>query len=285
MTPSPSSDLPYLRQWIGRTEERDDIADTKSMAGLAALLDYDGDRWSKGEMPPLGHWLYFLPMVRQSQMDIDGHPKRGDFLPPVSLPRRMWGGSRIEFLAPIPIGAPMTRRSIIADVQWKTGSSGDIVFVTIRHEIVVAGLTAIREEQDLIYRGSTTQSQQPALDQSEPAPIGEINETVTADPVRLFRYAALTFNSHRIHYDRDYAHIDEGYEGLVVQGPYTATLLMDLLLRHSTARVARFQFRARHPLLATDPFDLCLAWAERGAELWTRNRRDRVTMTANVVFA
>jgi 3-methylfumaryl-CoA hydratase len=279
-------DTEDLGGWIGARETATGGAHREPLAGLSALLDHETPPWPDGCLPPLGHWLYFLPRARASEIDVDGHPKRGGFLPPVELPRRMWAGGEIEFHAPIAIGADMRRESTIRDIRRKTGKTGALVFVTVAHEIWVGERLAISERQDLVYR--------------EPAPIGmaaassappasarpaDVEREAHASPVDLFRFSALTFNGHRIHYDRDYARDVEGYGGLVVHGPFTATLLMDLLLRSRPgAEVERFAFRGVRPLLDVAPFTLCLAWEEAGAALWCRDASGHETMTATAVL-
>lgn len=270
--------------WIGRSETRYDIATTAPQVGLAALLDHDTAR--PETVPPLGHWLYFLPGARQSAIGDDGHPRRDDdgLLPPVPLPRRMWAGGRVEFLAPIVVGAALTRVTTIAAIRAKCGASGDLLFVTLQHDIAADGTPAIREEQDLVYRAPAA-ALAPAVSPTpvEPEPADAVRR-VTSDPVLLFRYSALTFNAHRIHYDRDYARNVEGYSGLVVQGPLIATLLIDHARREMPGLTpARFSFRAEAPLIDGAPFDLCLTRQGGGARLWTRDASGRPTMQAEVV--
>lgn len=268
--------------WIGRSETRHDIATAAPLVGLAALLDHDAA--PPATVPPLGHWLYFLPDARQSAIGDDGHPRRaeGGLLPPVPLPRRMWAGGRVEFLAPIAVGAKLTRVTTIAAIRAKRGASGDLLFVTLQHEIAADGDPAIREEQDLVYRAAATASTAPSTPPAEPEPADAVRR-VTADPVLLFRYSALTFNAHRIHYDRDYARDVEGYAGLVVHGPLIATLLLDHAGRELPGLTPRhFSFRAEAPLIDGAPFDLCLTRESSGARLWARDSGGRTTMRAEV---
>ncbi|WP_137752151.1 MaoC family dehydratase N-terminal domain-containing protein [Sphingopyxis sp. L1A2A] len=269
--------------WIGRSETRHDIAVAAPLVGLAALLDQDAA--PPATVPPLGHWLYFLPDARQSALGEDGHPRRDDggLLPPVPLPRRMWAGGRVEFLAPIAVGAALTRVTTITAIRAKRGASGDLLFVTLRHDIAADGIAAIREEQDLVYRASAAApTASPVLSPVEPEPAAAVRR-VTPDPVLLFRYSALTFNAHRIHYDRDYAGNVEGYAGLVVQGPLIATLLIDHARREMPSlKPARFSFRAEAPLIDGAPFDLCLSREGSGARLWARDPAGRPTMRAEV---
>lgn len=271
--------------WIGRSETRHDMATAAPLVGLGALLDHDPA--APAIVPPLGHWLYFLPDARQSAIGDDGHPRRDDggLLPPVPLPRRMWAGGRVEFLAPIAIGAALTRVTTIAAIRAKRGASGDLLFVTLQHEIAADSIPAIREEQDLVYRAPATAASPPP---AEPAPASvlepaDVARRMVADPVLLFRYSALTFNAHRIHYDRDYARDVEGYPGLVVHGPLIATLLIDHARREMPGLTpTRFSFRAEAPLLDGIPFDLCLAREGGGARLWARDAHGRPTMRAEV---
>lgn len=272
-------DIAHLRQWIGRSERLADVASAAPVAGLAALLDYDTPPWTA--LPPLAHWLYFLPQARQSEIDVDGHPRRGGFLPPVELPRRMWAGSRIVFHAPIAIGAVIAKRSTILDVSGKAGASGQLVFVTVRHEIETAGVLAVSEEQDIVYREAAGAVSESLTKQQASRRAAAHTRRITPDPTLLFRFSALTFNAHRIHYDRDYCRDVEAYPGLVVQGPFTALLLLDHLLRiMPAASVTAFRFRAKRPLYDTAPFDLCLEESDGRIELWTRDSSGNETMTA-----
>jgi 3-methylfumaryl-CoA hydratase len=275
-------DIDHLRKWIGRSETVTDEAAPGPLAGLAALFDR-AQPW-RDVLPPLAHWIYFLGHARQSEIDVDGHPKRGGFLPPVELPRRMWAGGRLEFLGDIPVGAHITRRSTIADVAAKEGSTGKMVFVTVRHEIGTEAGVAVREEQDIVFREAAKQSAAVAGQRDETP--SEASRRFTPDPTQLFRFSALTFNAHRIHYDRDYTRDVEGYPGLVVQGPFIAMLLMDHLLREKPpAKVHGFTFRAQRPLFDTAPFDLCLNCDVDRADLWALTPDGQKAMVAEANFA
>jgi 3-methylfumaryl-CoA hydratase len=275
-------DIDHLRKWIGRSEMVEDVASEVPLAGLAALLDR-AEPW-EDFMPPLAHWLYFLTHARQSEIDIDGHPRRGGFLPPIDLPRRMWAGGRLAFDADIAIGARITRHSTIADVTSKTGSTGNMVFVTVHHEIATDAGIAIREEQDIVFREAPKPGAQSPARNTDIKP-AEHSRRIVPDPTQLFRFSALTFNAHRIHYDRDYCRDVEGYPGLVVQGPFTAMLLMDHLLTSvPNARVRSFKFRAQSPLFDTAPFALCLNKSEGGADLWAQGPSGKA-MVAEAQFA
>ena len=240
---------------IGRTETRDDRVWPPLLRHLAAALD----RPEPETLPPLWHWMLFQDWHPPSGLGSDGHPERGGFLPPVhDLPRRMWAGGRLCFheagiLRP---GDPVTRTSTVADVTAKTGASGRLVFVTVRHEISGPAGPAISEEQDLVYRGA----EGAAVKSASPAPSAPghaVRAEVLPDAVLLFRYSALTGNGHRIHYDLDYVTRQEGYPGLVVHGPLQATWLAELAARHHPGRrIASFGFRGRRPAFAGRPMTL-----------------------------
>jgi 3-methylfumaryl-CoA hydratase len=282
---SESASLAHLAQWIGRTETRDDTAAAAPIVALSALLDRDDPPPRAGDpMPPLAHWLHFLPVHRQSETGPDGHPIRGGFLPPVPLPRRMWAGSRLQFLEPLAVGEPIARVSRITDVKVKEGRSGPLVFVTVRHEVSGAGGLAITDEHDIVYRGGSGRATTVPL----PAATDEAwSRTITPDPVLLFRYSAVTANGHRIHYDQPYATRVEGYPGLVVHGPLIATLLLDLVRRNRPeARLTTFAFRAIRPLFDTAPFAVCgRPDGDAGtARLWTRDAEGALTMEASATW-
>ncbi|MCK9988758.1 MAG: 3-methylfumaryl-CoA hydratase [Azoarcus sp.] len=273
-----------LSSWIGREELRADLIDQRTAQALAATLDFEPETMKTGaELPPLWHWVYFTPSARRSEIGPDGHPKRGGFLPPVELPNRMWAGGRLSFLQPLRVGEAVTRVSRIIRCERKSGRSGDLVFVTVEHTISGEQGVALIEEHDIVYR--------------QPAPKGgpltgekveaqaEFRQHNHPDPVLLFRYSALTFNGHRIHYDHPYVTQEEGYPGLVFHGPLTATLLLDAFrAAHPDKRVRRFAFRAVGPLFDTTDFDVCGRLTGSGtAELWT-DCNGRLTMKADVVF-
>jgi 3-methylfumaryl-CoA hydratase len=277
-----------LRQWIGKTERLGDIITATPYAALAATLDRPAARPSAGTpLPPLWHWLYFLPVYRQSDIGPDGHAERGGFLPPVALPRRMWAGSQFEFSRPLCVGDAVTRRSTIVDVAEKLGRSGPLVFVKVRHEIHRDDepSPALIEFHDLVYRDA------PAAGAAAPSPTlapeaWSWGRKITPDPVLLFRYSALTFNGHRIHYDRRYVTEVEGYPGLVVHGPLIATLLLDLLRREMPeADVSRFQFKAIRPLFDLEAFSVCGRIGEGNTvQLWARDHEGWLAMDATAVL-
>lgn len=272
-----------LADWIGRSEEQTDVAAAETLNGVAAMLDHAVSPWRPGELPPLGHWFHFVPQALQRDLSPDGHPRLGDFLPPAPLPRRMWAASDVRFFDPIGVGETIRRRSRIESVQHKSGRTGELVFVKIAHEVFGPRGLAVRETQDVVYREAAPPGgDAPPPGETAPAdPMWE--EPFRADPTLLFRFSALTFNSHRIHYDRPYTMETEGYPGLVVHGPLLATLLMDLYLRKNPgAQPATFRFRARRPVIDVHPFAVCGAARDGGADLWIRDHDGFVAMTAAV---
>ncbi len=277
--------------WLGRSEEQEDVVTAAPRAGLAVTLDHADPPWPTGELPPLAHWLFFLPRALQHDIAEDGHPARGGFLPPVPLPRRMWAGGALTFTAPLHIGETVRRRSTVAEVKHRSGRSGDLVFVKVVHEVFAPNGLAVREEQDIVYtemphdarRGAPPASRDSARAPMIDVPAAEYTRSIQPDPVLLFRFSALTFNGHRIHYDRDYCRDREGYPGLVVHGPLTATLLMDLFLRnHPGARVATFRFRGLRPVYDTHPITLCGASRGSTVSLWALNGSGDVVMSAEL---
>jgi 3-methylfumaryl-CoA hydratase len=281
-------DVEKLQTWVGRVRMQTDLASRVPLQRLAGLLDHELPPWQEGVVPPLGHWLYFLEHARQSSLEVDGHSKRGDFLPPVPLPRRMWAASRVTFLASVPLGADMARRSTIAAVTAKHGRSGPMVFVTVRHEVLLGEIVALVEDQHIVYRmpPDSSKSLPAAPTPAAPpaaAPQSDSTRMIIPGPVSLFRFSALTFNAHRIHYDRDYARDAEGYPGLVVHGPWVAILLMDHFLRQAPGRnVMSFSFRAERPLFDTAPFNVCLRMTDSGADLWAADREGATALSAVV---
>jgi len=273
-----------LADWIGRSETREDQITPAPIAALSATLDREPVRPAAGTpIPALWHWLYFLPLGRQSEIGPDGHAKRGGFLPPVPLPRRMWAASQLRFDQPLRVGDSIQRVSRIESVNEKSGRSGRLVFVKVKHEVRANGGPgpALTEFHDIVYRDAPKPGDAAAPPQA--APKAAFEKKWVPDDVLLFRYSALTFNGHRIHYDRRYVTDVEGYPGLIVHGPLQATLLHDLLRwQLPDARVAAFEFRAMRPLFDLHPFSVCGAPLEDGKtfHLWTRDHEGAVTMDA-----
>jgi 3-methylfumaryl-CoA hydratase len=278
-------DPTVLRAWIGRSETATDTITDTPVKALDATLDHPSRRVEAGmPLPPLWHWLYFLPLHRHSDIGADGHARRGGFMPPVPLPRRMWAGSQFEFHAPVRVGDAVERRSTIVDVALKQGRTGTLVFVKVRHDLHCNGAAqpAIVEFHDIVYREARQPTDVDSPPQPAPADAAWQREIVP-DDLLLFRYSALTFNGHRIHYDRRYVTTVEGYPGLVVHGPLIATLLLDLVRRNAPdADVASFRFKALRPTFDQHPFRVSAqAQADaRTLRLWAQDHEGWLTMDA-----
>lgn len=243
--------------WVGKSEQHEDVASASTAAGLAAVLDHPVPPAGAAgaALTPLGHWLQFTPTARMSELGPDGHPRLGGFMPPLSLPRRMWAGSRIDYHAPILAGQALKRLTTIESITPKHGASGPLCFVALRHEIAADGIPALTDRQTIVYREAVSIDPAERARQRPPRPSGDAPEgwawSVARLPVEatLFRYSALTFNTHRIHYDLPYATEVEGYPGLVVHGPLLATYLVDgFLQNHPGAEILTFEFSARAPV-------------------------------------
>lgn len=280
-----TNSLDELKAWVGRSETVEDQLGATPVKALNATLDHPPMHVATGTpLPPLWHWLYFLPLHPQSEIGPDGHAKRGGFLPPVPLPRRMWAGSEFEFRQPLRVGDAVERQSTIAGVTVKEGRTGKLVFVKVQHEVRRQGSTdpAIVEFHDIVYRDARRPDDVEPPPQRADAAAGWQREIVP-DDVLLFRYSALTFNGHRIHYDRKYVTEVEGYPGLVVHGPLIATLLMDLVRRHAPqADVATFRFKAVRPTFDLHPFRINGQPQLDGktVKLWAQDHEGWLTMDA-----
>lgn len=241
--------------WLGRTLEQSDALTSGLLQRFRATIDSD----ATGAIAPQGiHWCLCLPETGTAELGEDGHPKRGDFMPPIPLPRRMWAASKVDFIAPIQINSGIKRISKIAAISEKSGAAGDLIFVDIEHETHAAGSLAIKERQTVVYREASTELAAPApeainIDWTE----WHFHREIVPTETLLFRYSALTFNSHRIHYDQPYATGAEGYRGPVVHGPLIATLMLDLVAREFGPNVLkRFTMRARSPAFSGEPLHL-----------------------------
>ncbi|WP_332876427.1 FAS1-like dehydratase domain-containing protein [Massilia sp. S19_KUP03_FR1] len=276
---SDALDLALLQQWVGKTE----TAHAPIAAGTARAMAATLDRADLPDtLPPLWHWLYFWSAAPQAQLGADGHAERGGFLPPVPLPRRMWAGGRLAFHVALPIDIDASRTSTVKQVDVKKGASGALAFVTVAHEVSVDGTLCISEEHDIVYRAAPVPGALPPAPKLAPQD-ATWSRTITPDPVLLFRYSALTFNGHRIHYDRAYVTDVEGYRGLVVHGPLIATLLADLVRRHLPGATMRsFDFRAVGPLFDTEPFTVNGRLDADGihVHLWAANAHGVLAMQA-----
>jgi 3-methylfumaryl-CoA hydratase len=274
--------------WVGRQEELVDMLEPARSNALRAAFGETDPLASGAELPLLHHWLYFWNVQPPAGLGVDGHPAKGGFLPPVSLPRRMWAGGRLTFHAPLVLGEPVTKTSTILKVEAKSGRSGNLVFVTVEHRLAGGQGLAIVEEQDIVYRepaapGSIAgPSGGPSDGPSDGgAPAVAWHRAVEPNPVLLFRYSALTMNGHRIHYDRPYAMDEEAYPALVVQGPLQATLLADLAVKNLGQRIATFAFRGMSPAFGGATLHVCGEASDTGASLWTQ-QGDTKNMTATV---
>jgi 3-methylfumaryl-CoA hydratase len=281
-------DIDHLRDWVGKTETATDTLHSRQLASLAATLDRDELDPQPGDLvPPAGHWIYFTPRPKASEIGPDGHAKRGGFLPPVDLPRRMWAGGRMRWPGALRVGDAVTRTSTIAEVNHKPGKSGELVFVLVKHTIAGPDGVCVEEEHDIVFRS--------APDPDAPSPLAKAAPTdaiwsriIEPNPVLLFRYSALTFNGHRIHYDLAYVTEEEGYPGLIVHGPLIATLLMDLCWREQPERrLVRFDYRAMSPLFHIAPFTVNGRLDDHGktAQLWAANADGGLAMQAEAEFA
>ena len=282
-----TTSIDELQAWIGRSETVQDHIGSTPVQALNATLDHPAMPVPTGTpLPPLWHWLYFLPLHQQSDIGPDGHAKRGGFFPPVPLPRRMWAGSEFEFRSPLRVGDTVERTSTIDDVTLKQGRTGQLAFVKVRHEVRCNGAPdpAIVEFHDIVYREARR------ADDVEPPPQRAVvgaawQREIVPDDVLLFRYSALTFNAHRIHYDRRYVTEVEGYPGLIVHGPLIATLLMDLVRRNlPDAQVAAFRFKAVRPTFDLHAFKVNGRRDGNEVRLWAQDHEGWLTMDASATL-
>lgn len=294
-------DIQSLRQWKGRTAAWDGEVTEEPFACMAATLgrrDLFGGKASV--LPPLWHWLYGKPILEQRDLRPDGMPRESDILPPIALPRRMWASSSIQFHSDLYVGDTLRRSSEIADIVHKQGRSGELVFVELVHTLMSQRGLALTERHTIVFRDlETARPAQPETleragassqrgTEGEAHPKAEYSREIVPDEILLFRYSALTFNSHRIHYDRSYATQTEGYPGLLVHGPLIATLLLDLVGRNfSDRRVQEFSFKAINPIFDLHPFRVCMRLdpaVNKRFSMWALDHADRICMQADGVF-
>ncbi|OYD60205.1 UNVERIFIED_ORG: 3-methylfumaryl-CoA hydratase [Burkholderia sp. CF145] len=274
-----------------RTESATDIVVPTTTAAMSATLDYDASPLPGDALPLLWHWIFFRPTVAQAQIGEDGHPRKGGFLPDLGLPRRMWAGGRVRFLVPLTVGSAVTRETSILNVSEKQGRTGKLGFVTVNHRIYCDGTFAIDEEQDIVYREPAAPgapAPAPTAAPGSSSGSAQWHRQIVPDEVLMFRYSALTFNGHRIHYDKPYATQVEGYPNLVVHGPLIATLLMDLLRRQRPdAKVLEFSYKAMRPSFMGNALHLCGQPSADGktVELWSKDHEGWLTMTARATLA
>jgi 3-methylfumaryl-CoA hydratase len=275
------SDIETWRGWIGREQTQDDTLTEDLARKFHVMLDRPGEPPRAGEpAAQLIHFCLAQPAVPTTELGPDGHPSRGGFLPPVALPRRMWAGGALRFHRPLLVGQTISRTSRIEDVVYKQGRTGDLCFVTVSHRIAAGGEVAITERQDIVYRG-----------ESGPAPLlpgaesGEHSRAMPVSPVLLFRYSALTFNAHRIHYDRPYVTGVEHYPGLVVHGPMQATWLLHYAAELHGAAPTGFVYRGQSPLFDQDDIALHASTTGDTLNLWTARTGGPVAMSAEASWA
>jgi 3-methylfumaryl-CoA hydratase len=277
-------DLDHLRQWIGRSTEASDIVTAQLVKGLRATLFQDVGEPKAGDAAPFTvHWCLAQPVFPMAMLGPDGHPTRGGFLPPVPLPRRMWAGGELEFLDPLRVGDEARRTSKISDVTMKTGSTGTLCFVSVEHVVTTPRGIAIRERHDIVYRdigGAPAAPKAPA-----PPPVAKYRETHVSDPVLLFRYSALTFNGHRIHYDRDYVTKVEGYPGLIFHGPLQAAFIVELAAKlHRGVPPKKLTYRGVQPLFEGSEFSVNANDNTGSVELWIANAEGQPTMKGTATW-
>lgn len=279
-------DIADYDAWRGRTETLTERLDAWPVRGLRALLNQAPEAPEGTPAPALSQWLWFAPMVPQSQIDTDGHPRRGGFLPPVALPRRMWAGSDIVLHRPLTIGETVEKTMTIADIALKEGSTGPLVFVRVANAYrrPANGETLLEETQTLVYRNPPAPGE-PAP-KPKPAPQSAAFSTgVTVGAAMMFRYSAVTFNAHRIHYDADYTRDIEGYPGTLVQGQLGATLMMHELLGQTGGRSPRtFSFRGVQPIHADEVIHVEGTRSGDGWDLWLRDSAGFLRMSGRAGF-
>jgi 3-methylfumaryl-CoA hydratase len=281
-----SIDMSAVKQWIGRSREAEEVIAPRLVEAYRATLAPHLAPVEAGDAPLALHWCLAPELAPTGALGPDGHSLGSGFLPPLPLPRRMWAGGEVETLAPLRLGDRVIRRSVIADISLKEGRSGPLCFVTVHHELATGRGLAIRERQDLVYRAAIAAGAGPVASSSatpaDEAPRqADLTWRVDATPVLLFRYSALTFNGHRIHYDHPYATGVEGYPGLLVHGPLQATLLLNLAASLGGRAPHRFNYRAVSPLVAGRPFDLRALRDSAGAvECWSADMAGSIAMKA-----
>jgi len=279
--------LENLKQWVGQKESDSDYITIPTMQRLAAMLDRDDDKPKIGDPLPIGWYTVLFPrVVKQSQVGPDGHPKRGDFLPPVPLPRRMFAGKRTTYYEPLCIGDEVTRESTIKEVNFKQGRTGQMVFVTVKTDIWSPRGLAVVQEQDIVYRQEPDKSTPPAPPQPAPGN-AKWKKIVTPDTVMLFRYSAITFNGHRIHYDYPYVTTIEGYPNLVMNGGLTTLLIYELAREHASSPVKALSSRNVRPMFVNRAITLCGEPASDGktAKLWAEDDTGALALNATAEFS
>jgi 3-methylfumaryl-CoA hydratase len=282
---STSSSKPF-HEWIGRQTRSEDIITERLDASFRAIFGPHLAATRQGEAPAGIHWCLSPAIAAMDKLGGDGHPLKNKDVPPVPLPRRMWAGGVVENIAPLSVGSQVTRVSTIVDVAHKEGRTGELWFVTVDHEYRTGHEVAIRDRQNIVYR----EAAKPGLERTREAPKEAARPistswTVPTSPVFLFRYSAITFNGHRIHYDEPYATGVEGYDGLVVHGPIQATLLLNLAASQLGRAPARFVYRGTAPAIAGGELLVCRGAGDEANKFWTQSPSGRIHMEAGVEAA
>ncbi len=277
-------DQEILSNWIGKQKSTDDIISVKQAQLMQATLNRQPSLNLKDDLPPLWHWIYFHDPISASNLGRDGHEKLGNFLPPINLPRRQWAGSRFWFNDYMKIGDEIAKCSTIKSIEMKQGKTGQLCFVTVFHEYYKTKFLLLDEEHDIVYREAPKTNQSPPPPKQAPTQY-DWQETITPNQVLLFRYSALTFNGHRIHYDKIFSKEEEGYQGLIVHGPLIATLLIDLAVRKNPDKKIRYyEFRAVNSLFENEPFKISGKQEEGHIDLWAENLQGHLAMNAKLEF-
>jgi 3-methylfumaryl-CoA hydratase len=275
-------DISHLRTWVGNETSDVDNLSVRQVHLMAATLGLSQSELSTGSpLPPLWHWIFFLNGLPQAELGPDGHPARGGFLPPVPLANRMWAGGELEFHASLPLGATVEKRSRIVSVELKQGRSGELVFVRVLHELIHEGRVALTEHHDIVYKDPSAPGS--FLVGTEPTAAAHSKRFLPTSTT-LFRYSALTFNGHRIHYDVDYCREVEGYSNLVVHGPLHATLLAGYAQDVSGKRLKAFRYRGVQPSLLGSELTINAARTGDDMHLWTSLPDGAVSMRADATF-
>ena len=272
-----------ILEWINKTTEAEDTIRLQPANFMEATLNRPPKLKEGDNLPPLWHWIYFLEAKPESDLGRDAHPKKGDFLPPIQLPRRMWAGGRFTFYNDLVIGEKAKKITTIKKIVEKEGSAGPLCFITLEHKIYSKDEISIIEEQDLVYLQDQQGSKSLPLAQNN-VEKADFSQEIHPSAILLFRYSALTFNGHRIHYDLDYAKNVEGYDGLVFHGPLTATLLLDLALKERKQPIKKYSFRGIAPLSNLDCFWIEGKSEDNAAILWARRKDGVVAMKAKADF-
>jgi 3-methylfumaryl-CoA hydratase len=277
-----SVDLTHLRQWIGKPHIDRDVLSSRHARLMAATLGLPQTGLTSGKrLPPLWHWLYFLEGLPASELGGDGHPARGGFLPPVPLPNRMWAGGTLAFRASVPLDSDVEKRSSVVSVEHKQGRSGELVFVTVLHEILHGGEVVISEHHDIVYKEATLSAARSAPGETL---VAQRSKNFLPTSTTLFRYSALTFNGHRIHYDADYCREVEGYSNLVIHGPLNATLLAAFAEEVSGKPLKHFRYRGLQPSILGNELTLNAAHDGEGLVVWVSLPDGSVSMRAEARF-